>query len=773
MDTKQHAAKTVLIFSTAYLPFIGGAELAVQNITDRVTDLAFVLITARMNRNLAREEKIGNVLVYRLGFGFLFDKWLLPFLGFFKACALARNWKLLARRSESVGGEIKNCEFILWGIMASQGSIAAYLFKKIHPRVPFVLTLQEGDPERHLLSGRAGLMGFFVRRIIRSADQLQVISNYLKDIALRCGATAPIAVVPNGVDIEKFKIKSEKSDIAIQNLKSRLGIAEREKVIITVSRLAEKNAVDLTIRALALLRSRGKSVKLVVVGIGARAARLKALARKLNVEDAVIWTGLVDYNALPDHLVLADVFVRPSRSEGLGSAFIEAMAAGVPIIGTPVGGIPGFLRDGETGLFVRVDDANDLAEKIKNIFDNDELRDRLVRNAARLVRERYRWDDIAERLGDLLRLPMPLRVLIATPLFPPEIGGPATYAKLLCEEFPRLGFIVAILPFSRVRHLPYIIRHAIYFFYVLREGGCADIIYAQDPLGVGLPSGVAAKMLRKKFIVKIVGDRAWETAVQKFGVRDALDDFIRRKNYGIGIRLLRFGQYVAATLADRIVVPSAYLARIVSLWGIARGRITVIYNAYIPVKTPPRAAKNALGRGPIMVSAGRLVSWKGFDALIALMPALLKKWPTLKLLIVGDGPERENLKSGIRELHLEKHVKLTGTLNRDALYRTLLAGDLFVLYTAYEGFSHQLLEAMDAGIPIITTRVGGNTELVKDGENGLLVEYGDTSALSGAIDRVLSERQLKKQLAARAKETLERFRKERMLRELADMLQSI
>jgi len=100
-----------------------------------------------------------------------------------------------------------------------------------------------------------------------------------------------------------------------------------------------------------------------------------------------------------------------------------------------------------------------------------------------------------------------MRVLICTGLYPPDIGGPATYSKMLVNELPKRGFFVSVLSFGTVRHLPKIFRHFIYFLKTMQLGKEADVIFAQDPVSVGLPSLLASKLLGKLFIVKIVGQQ--------------------------------------------------------------------------------------------------------------------------------------------------------------------------------------------------------------------------------------------------------------------------
>ncbi|MBI5742248.1 MAG: glycosyltransferase family 4 protein [Candidatus Niyogibacteria bacterium] len=382
------AKQKIIIFLTAYLPLVGGAELAIKAITDRLPQYDFTLITARMRRDLPREEHIGNVLVRRIGFGFSFDKWLLTICGAFVALRLTKNYQL----------KTENC--ILWGMMASQGSLAAVILKKLRPDLPFLLTLQEGDPEEYLLHGRMGIMGFFFKRIVRAADRIQTISEYLKGLAIKVGAEAAVIdVVPNGVDLENFRAR--KRDLV---LRDKLDIEEKDRVIVTTSRLVEKNAVDVVIRALAALKTKRpeERFRFLVVGVGPDEAKLKKLARELWVDDLVIWAGLVKYDDLPKYLALADIFVRPSRSEGLGNAFLEAMACEVPVIGTPVGGIPDFLHDRETGLTVAVEGVTDLALKMEQLIFDEALRARIIPAARKLVDEKYGWGGIAAKMAVML-----------------------------------------------------------------------------------------------------------------------------------------------------------------------------------------------------------------------------------------------------------------------------------------------------------------------------------------------------------------------------------
>ena len=168
-----------------------------------------------------------------------------------------------------------------------------------------------------------------------------------------------------------------------------------------------------------------------------------------------------------------------------------------------------------------------------------------------------------------------MKVLIATPLFPPDIGGPATYSRILADELPKRGHIPRLVIFSDVKHFPRGIRHFVYFWKVFWQALSSDIILALDPVSVGYPVSWAAMLSRKKFVVTIVGDYAWEQGIQRFGVTDLLDDFLNKK-YDAPVERLRVAETKVAKKAARIITPSEYLKNVVSKWGVDPGKISVI-----------------------------------------------------------------------------------------------------------------------------------------------------------------------------------------------------
>lgn len=372
-----------------------------------------------------------------------------------------------------------------------------------------------------------------------------------------------------------------------------------------------------------------------------------------------------------------------------------------------------------------------------------------------------------------------MKILIATGIYPPSVGGPATYAKLLFDELPNKDkeIDVKVLSFEAFLKFPKFISQGLYFINLFFKGLRVDIIYAMDPVTVGFPAMIASKILKKKFVVKIVGDRAWEQGFQEFGITENLDDFIKNdKEYSGRLKTIKRIQKRVAENADKIIVPSHYLKNIVKQWGINPDKIVVIYNAFEGaniIETKKEIRDDLYLDNVVITSAGRLVPWKGFGTLIAIIPNLIKKFPRIRLLIMGDGPQRKELEKLIKHGGLEDYVELLGDQKKEDLYKYIKASDVFVLNTGYEGLSHQLLEVLSIGTPIVTTNVGGNPEIITNKINGLLIEYNNKKALEQAIERLITDYKLAGDFIREGKETVKKFNKEEMLNKLIRELKNL
>jgi glycosyltransferase involved in cell wall biosynthesis len=161
-------------------------------------------------------------------------------------------------------------------------------------------------------------------------------------------------------------------------------------------------------------------------------------------------------------------------------------------------------------------------------------------------------------------------------------------------------------------------------------------------------------------------------------------------------------------------------------------------------------AELGLGPGPLIGAVGTLRAQKAYEVLIRAVAVLRSRNPDLRLVIAGGGPEREPLERLIGELGLADVVKLLG---RRLDVPDLLAGlDVAVCSSAFEGSPLSVMEYMEAGLPIVATRVGGVPDLIDDGVHGLLVEPGDPQALALAIEELLRDRERAREMGARARE---------------------
>jgi len=401
-------------------------------------------------------------------------------------------------------------------------------------------------------------------------------------------------------------------------------------------------------------------------------------------------------------------------------------------------------------------------------------------------------------------------ILIATGIFSPDIGGPATYTKTLCEELPKFGWEVKVVTYSddtnaecRIKNVELrmqsvevlrvsrqqnkLLRYCKYFWQILHLLNWANIVYAQGPVSEGLPVYWACKLRGRKYILKIVGDYAWEQFQNAKCTRLAgakprrrinpsrvgepsraeventefisLDEFQKRK-FDAKTERKRKVEYKVAQNAEKIIVPSVYLKKIVAGWGVAEEKITVIYNAveFADVKAiyKPSGEKR-------IVSVGRLVPWKGMEMFIEIAEKLQIADCRLQILIIGDGPQRQALQVKSQKSKVKSQIKFLGALSHDKTLAYMKAADIFALNTGYEGLPHTILEAMYCGTPVITTPVGGNTEVVANGENGLLVDYNNKEQWQTAILKILKDNSLAQTLARNAKGSLAKFNQKSMI----------
>ncbi|MGY1716361.1 glycosyltransferase [Geodermatophilus sp. SYSU D01106] len=257
----------------------------------------------------------------------------------------------------------------------------------------------------------------------------------------------------------------------------------------------------------------------------------------------------------------------------------------------------------------------------------------------------------------------------------------------------------------------------------------ADVVVAGSEIGSCLLLGsLAARLARRPFAVLVQAD-----------LDSAIHDWVPRRLHGLTRRVHRHVD--AAVCVAESIVPGLVAN------GLPADRATVVVNgidvaavrARAGLPPSPTGDGHSPGDGrPTVVANGRLTAAKDFPLLVQAHARVLRAGVDHRLVIMGEGPDREHIESVVAELGVEASVSLPG-FEREP-YKAIAAADLFVLSSRTEGLPLTVLEAMAVGAPIIATRCGaGPGLLLEDGRYGDLVPPGDLDALAGALERHLRD----------------------------------
>lgn len=368
-----------------------------------------------------------------------------------------------------------------------------------------------------------------------------------------------------------------------------------------------------------------------------------------------------------------------------------------------------------------------------------------------------------------------MRILITSDIFPPDVGGPATYVPTIADELQQRGHRVTVVTYSLVDSHP---ADTHYRFQLVRvsaapprwrriprtlraiatHGRQVDVIYAN---GLATETVLANFMLRKPILAKVVGDLAWERSRDKGWIADGFETF-QRERYSPKVEGMRWRRDFTYRRMEQIVVPSKYLRGVLTAyWGLPAERIRVIYNSFEASGSEVSPIQLDLATEHTIVTVCRLTGWKGVDGLIEALSDL----PDTGLVVVGDGPLRNDLIARAQELNVRERVRFVGMVPKAQVAAYLRACDVFVLNSSYEGLPHVLLEAMAAGLPVIATHVGGVPEVVDHQVNGLLIPPGDSRALKEALLCLWNDPIRTSDMVERSRATLTRFSLQTMVQQ--------
>ena len=344
-------------------------------------------------------------------------------------------------------------------------------------------------------------------------------------------------------------------------------------------------------------------------------------------------------------------------------------------------------------------------------------------------------------------------------IFPPDIGGPATFVPKIAKYFQdELNYEIEILTLSdnknsninddfsvkRIdRNLPIIYRWLKTIFTIYKLGKNKDLIFVN---GLGTEATIANIFLKKKIIRKIVGDPVWERAYSKAKISESFDEF-QVKNYGFSISLQKKVRSFSIKKSDIVVTPSQHLKNFIQNLGF-KNKIEIINNGvFIPEENT-----NIFTNDQINITiVSRLVSHKNIKKIIRAISDLND--PLIYLNIIGDGPELNQLQKISLESNNKDNIIFHGKLNRDEIDHIFLNSDIYIQASNYEGLPHSLLEAMSYGIPVLCTPVGECKEILGNEDRGYILDLPvSKNNIKSKISQIISEKDIANKKGERGKD---------------------
>ena len=317
-------------------------------------------------------------------------------------------------------------------------------------------------------------------------------------------------------------------------------------------------------------------------------------------------------------------------------------------------------------------------------------------------------------------------ILITVGIFPPDIGGPASFVPKIAKYLINKGHNVKIICLSDKEHLTYkddinvirINRNSPIIFRWLKtivkiysNSKKSDLIFVN---GLGTETTIANLFIRKKVIRKIVGDPVWERVYNKNLIDESFDDF-QENNHGLSISLQKMIRNWSINKSNLIITPSQHLKNFIDKIGFDKN-IFVINNGVNIEQHNKVVLENNIIQ---LLVVSRLVSQKNIDSIIKAVKVMENE--NIILNIVGDGSEINNLKLLVKKYELDKKINFIGKIENTKLNEYLKDADIFIQASNYEGLPHSILEAMNFEIPILSTDVGGCSVLLNKGERGYII----------------------------------------------------
>ncbi len=280
------------------------------------------------------------------------------------------------------------------------------------------------------------------------------------------------------------------------------------------------------------------------------------------------------------------------------------------------------------------------------------------------------------------------------------------------------------------------------------------------------PDGYTGLLLKKRYKIPMVCSLRGSD-INLYPFRDKLTMFITKKVLSNADQIISVSHALEKT-AEEIVMPLKQIR-------VLHNGCDFINNSFkeddrVKIRKNIGISDNE----SVIIFVGALMRDKGVYELINAFTKISAKHPAVQLIILGEGPENNSLNKIISNNRLNNKIHLIGSHPHDEVYLWLKASDLFVLPTYNEGLPNALLEAMACGLPVIASKVGGIPEVVKDGENGILIAAKNAGALYQALDQMLLNVNLSKGMGKKGKELIENeFTWESNAKKMTDLYESL
>jgi glycosyltransferase involved in cell wall biosynthesis len=485
----------------------------------------------------------------------------------------------------------------------------------------------------------------------------------------------------------------------------------------------------------------------IIVGNGSLFSKLQTQIKDLGLEEYVSLCGHKSPRQLKKLYSSSDAYVLSSIYEGMPLSLLEAWAIGLPTIATSVGNISNKNEFSEFVSYVDSEDKTSLMNKMNELIGDSRLRNKLSLNSKKLVAN-YSWEKIANSYQALYESAMLPHLVHAFPYYPPHVGGAEQRIEDLINGLSVNGYEVDMVT-SDIGSKPgeYIQKNiAIHRLRSMRIG--------PTPIIFLLPYVLWKQSKKNKTIFHVHIAHAFLPEVAFLIAKLKHVPYIAhirlnvKKSSKWGLFLPIYKKIILGPIlrgSDKVIVLTHdYVEVINNEFGVDKSKIIVIPNATsFSINTKPNYNIHKI---PRLLFVGRLAPQKNIPLLLSAIKMLINEKKIVNLIIVGEGEDKDKILRTIKDLNLNKYIKLKGILTGKDLIDIYKDSDIVIQTSFEEGFSSVLIEAMASAKPVIASDIEGTRSIIKDNFNGLLIDPYSITSLVNSIKMLINETSTRKLL---------------------------